>query len=136
MHRKGRAPSQRFRFEQYLDFLEAQGYAYDYSFLISESDDRYYHGPGNYFRKVAIGLKAVARRINDVIRMNRYDIIFISRRAFLTESMFFEKWFRKSKARLVFDIDDAVWIDAVSDYNKKFAWLKGKSNTINAKHSS
>jgi glycosyltransferase involved in cell wall biosynthesis len=131
MHREGRAPSQRFRFEQYFQYLLTQGYSYDYSFLISKKDDAFYHGPGNLLRKIYIGLKAVAIRLRDVVRMNRYDIIFISRRAFLTESMFFEKLFSKSRAKLVFDIDDAVWIDAVSDYNRKFAWLKGKSNTAN-----
>jgi glycosyltransferase involved in cell wall biosynthesis len=36
-----------------------------------------------------------------------------------------------SRAKLVFDLDDAVWIDALSDYNKKFGWLKGKPNTAN-----
>lgn len=131
MHRKGRAPSQRFRFEQYLDFLKAHGYDSDYSFLISKEDDKHYHGKGNILRKVWIGVKALLIRFRDVLHMNRYDIIFISRRAFLTESMFFERLFRLSHAKIVFDLDDAIWIDAVSHYNRRFAWLKGTSNTAN-----
>lgn len=131
MHRRGRAPSQRFRFEQYLEYLTENGIAWDYSVLISKADDRHYHGKGKLWRKAWIGLKAIFIRLRDVMRMNRYDVIFISRRAFLTESMFFERLFRKSRAKIIFDIDDAVWIDAVSDYNKRFAWLKGKSNTAN-----
>ncbi len=131
MHRKGRAPSQRFRFEQYLDYLTSQGFVCHYSTLISASDDPFYHGKGHLLKKVLIGMKALLIRIRDVLRMNQYDIIFISRRAFLTETMFFEWIFSHSRASIVFDIDDAIWIDAVSDYNRKFAWLKGKSNTQN-----
>ena len=39
-HRPGRSPSQRFRFEQYLPFLKENGYEYDFSYLISEKDDK------------------------------------------------------------------------------------------------
>lgn len=131
MHRKGRAPSQRFRFEQYLGNLRQHGYQCDYSTLISEKDDPFYHGSGQVFRKLLIGVKAVLIRLRDVLRMNRYDIIFISRRAFLTESMVFERILRLSRAKLIFDIDDAIWIDAVSHFNRRFAWLKGRSNTAN-----
>lgn len=131
MHRRGRAPSQRFRFEQYLDYLAQRGYDYDYSTLISEKDDHIYHGQGHFLMKVLVGIKALLIRFRDVLRMNRYDIIFVSRRAFLTESMLFERLLRFSKAKIIFDIDDAIWIDAVSPFNQRFAWLKGRSNTAN-----
>lgn len=131
IHPKDQAPSHRFRFEQYFDYFEANGFECVYSSVISKEDGRFYYAKGNTLRKVWIGLKAILKRFRDVINMNRYDIIFISRRAFLTEHMFFEWCFSKSKAKLIFDLDDAVWIDALSDYNKKFGWLKGKPNTAN-----
>lgn len=37
-HRQGRSPSQRFRYEQYIPYLESKGYVFDYSFLISKTD--------------------------------------------------------------------------------------------------
>jgi glycosyltransferase involved in cell wall biosynthesis len=131
IHPRDQAPSHRFRFEQYFSHFEANGFTCTYSSVISKEDGRYYYAKGNTLRKVWIGIKAVYKRFKDVLHMNRYDIIFISRRAFLTEHMFFEWCFSKSRAKLIFDLDDAVWIDALSDYNKKFGWLKGKPQTAN-----
>ena len=39
-HRQDRAPGQRFRFEQYLNFLKANGFDWEFSYLISEKDKR------------------------------------------------------------------------------------------------
>jgi glycosyltransferase involved in cell wall biosynthesis len=131
IHPRDQAPSHRFRFEQYFSYFESNGFECIYSGIISKEDGRFYYAKGNTIRKIWIGVKAAFKRLGDVIRMNHYDIIFISRRAFLTEHMFFEWCFSKSKAKIIFDLDDAVWIDSLSDSNKKFGWLKGKSNTAN-----
>lgn len=61
--------------------------------------------------------------------MNQYDIIFIAREAFMTGSIFFENRFRKSKAKIVYDFDDAIWIDVISQNNRALAWLKDANKT-------
>ena len=71
MHRKDRSPSQRFRFEQYLEFLKQNGYDYDFSFLISPEDDKVFYSPGNTFRKGIIFLKCFLKRLRDVLRANQ-----------------------------------------------------------------
>ena len=128
-HRPHRSPSQRFRFEQYLDFLRANGFEYDFSYLISASDDKVFYAPGNTFSKVLIFLTSAFRRMNDVLRAGKYDIIFVQREAFMTGSSFFEKRFSKSRAKLVFDFDDAIWNHDVSEANRKFEWLKDAAKT-------
>jgi glycosyltransferase involved in cell wall biosynthesis len=128
-HRKDRAPGQRFRFEQYFSFLEQNGYQCDLSFIISEADDKIMYAPGKYFEKALILLKASSIRLRDVIKVKQYDIVFICREAFLTGSIFFEKLFAKSKAKLVFDFDDAIWFLDISDANKKLSWLKNPAKT-------
>ncbi len=129
-HRPDRSPAQRFRFEQYLPFLKELGYDYDFSWLISEQDDKIFYTPGNLFNKSVIFLKSAIKRIKDVLRSDHYDIIFVQREAFMTGSSFFEKKFAKSRARLVFDFDDAIWNHDVSDANKSFGWLKDPSKTV------
>jgi glycosyltransferase involved in cell wall biosynthesis len=64
-----------------------------------------------------------------LLRKNEYDIIFIYREALMTRSIYFEKQFRKSKAKIVFDFDDAIWHFDISDANKKLGWLKDPSKT-------
>jgi glycosyltransferase involved in cell wall biosynthesis len=128
-HRKDRAPNQRFRFEQYFDFLTEQGYHCELSPLITAQDDPLFYRPGHYLSKIRIGLKAWQKRFADTLRMNDYDIIFIAREAFMTGSVFFEKKFRSSKAKIIYDFDDAIWIDVISPGNKALAWLKDAGKT-------
>ncbi len=129
VHRPGRSPSQRFRFEQYMEFLESNGWDYDFSYLISEKDDEVFYRKGYVLRKALIFIKAIFIRIKDVLNASEYDLIFIQREAFFTGTTFFEKRFSQSKAKLVFDFDDSIWLPNVSDANKKLQWLKDGAKT-------
>jgi len=123
-HRRNRAPGQRFRFEQFFDFLENNGFHCEHSSYISDYDDKYPYSKGAYFQKFRILLKAIYKRTEDVYNANKFDIIFINREALLLGSTFFERQFRKSKAKLVYDFDDSIWLGDTSDANKKLRWLK------------
>ena len=101
MHRRDRSPSQRFRFEQYLEFLKQQGFDYDFSYLISPEDDKIFYSPGNTVQKGIIFFKCFSKRLKDALNANQYDIIFIQREAFMTGTTFFEKQFAKSHYYLV-----------------------------------
>ncbi|NQY67352.1 MAG: glycosyl transferase family 1, partial [Flavobacteriales bacterium] len=113
-HRKGRSPSQRFRFEQYLDYFEENGYQYELSELIQEEDDDIFYRPGAYLKKLIILAKGYLKRLKDVRRANNFDIIFVQREAFSTGTYYFEKMFSKSSAKLIFDFDDSIWLPNVS----------------------
>ncbi len=128
-HRPNRSPSQRFRFEQYLTFFKENGWDYDFSYLISEKDDTIFYKKGHFFQKLIIILKAFNIRWKDVLRSSKYDIIFIQREAFITGTTFFEKKFSSSKAKIIYDFDDSIWLSNVSDANKKWNWLKNPNKT-------
>ncbi|MGE0590156.1 MAG: glycosyltransferase family 4 protein [Cyclobacteriaceae bacterium] len=131
IHPRNSAPSHRFRFEQYIPFFESNGFRCTYSTILPTHDARFYYAKSSTMIKIWIGIKAFLRRFKDLLLVRQYDIVFISRRAFLTEHMFFEWCISKLGVKIIFDLDDAVWIDALSDYNKKLGWLKGKPNTAN-----
>jgi glycosyltransferase involved in cell wall biosynthesis len=42
---------------------------------------------------------------------------------------FFEKQFKKSKAKIILDFDDAIWLNDVSEGNNNLAWLKNPMKT-------
>ncbi|MBS1652036.1 MAG: glycosyltransferase [Bacteroidetes bacterium] len=128
-HRPGRSPSQRFRFEQYLKWLTENGYTYHFSYTISENDDKSFYQKGKLFKKIIIILKTILIRIKDWFSYNQYDIVFVQREALLIGSTFFERKIKKSKAKLIFDFDDSIWLMNVSDGNKKFKWLKNPEKT-------
>ncbi|MBF9223812.1 glycosyltransferase family 4 protein [Hymenobacter ruricola] len=131
MHRPDRSPSQRFRFEQYIDYLRENGFDSDYSYLISAEDDKVLYSPGNYFGKLKIFLKSAAKRLGNVLDLGKYDIVFIQREAFMIGTTLFEKLFAKSKAKVVFDFDDSIWRnqgEAVGA-NTKLLFLKNPDKT-------
>lgn len=128
-HRKDRAPGQRFRFEQYLDYLEANGFDIEFSYFLNEKDDKIFYSNGNYFGKFLIIFKNIFLRIKNVSNVNKYDIIFIYREATVLGTIFFEKLLSKNKAKIIFDFDDSIWLENISEGNKNLAWLKRADKT-------
>lgn len=128
-HRKDRAPNQRFRFEQYLDYLREHGFDCQLSYLISAEDDRVMYRPGHYFAKAMIGMRAAWRRMKDVWRRNQYDLIFVCREGFLTGTTFFEERLAGARAPMIYDFDDAIWHFDVSEANKNIGWMKNPGKT-------
>lgn len=128
-NRKDRSPGQRFRFEQYIQHLEENGYVCDLSPLLKdEREDKLFYSPGNYFQKALILLNSFKRRYADLRKAKQYDVIFIYREALFTRSIFFEKQFAK-RSKVILDFDDSIWLQNVSDANKKFVFLKNADKT-------
>lgn len=133
-HRLNRSPSQRYRFEQYLDFLKSEGWTWELSEIINEKDDKLFYSAGNYLNKAWILFKSLFIRLNDLRRAKKFDAIFIQREALLLGSSFFEKHFFK-RSKVVFDFDDSIWLLDTSPENKKFEFLKNPDKTkINIAH--
>lgn len=128
-HRKGRSPGQRFRFEQYLEYLKENGFEYEFSPLLDATDDKRFYAKGNFLGKLVVLIKSTFRRLKDLFRAKRFDIIFIYREAFMLGTIFFEKHFKKSGAKIVFDFDDAIWLPNVSEGNQKLQALKNHDKT-------
>jgi glycosyltransferase involved in cell wall biosynthesis len=129
-HRPDRSPSQRFRYEQYLDYLRNHHFECELSYLISEKDDEFFYREGHIFKKTIVVAKAAVKRGLDCIRANKFDIIFIQREAFMLGTTFFERLFKRSKAKLIYDFDDAIWIHDESTVNQYTRFLKNPSKTL------
>ncbi|MBL7982753.1 MAG: glycosyltransferase family 4 protein [Flavobacteriales bacterium] len=128
-HRPDRSPSQRYRLEQFIGHFEANGYSVVYANLLGRLGDRVLYSRGRLFLKLLLLVKAFFRRLRDVWRVKKDDIVIIHREAFLTRGTFFEKALRSRTRHLVFDFDDAIWHMDVSEANKRLSWLKDPSKT-------
>ena len=129
LHRPDRSPSQRFRIDHYLKFLEENGFEFDYSYLISAADDRIFYSKGHYLYKAWIVLKSILKRLKDLRKLSSYDLIFVQREAFMLGTAFFEKRYARARAKLIFDFDDAIWLHQVSESNRKLSFLKNAGKT-------
>ena len=128
-HRKDRAPGQRFRFEQYMDFLSRNGFPNELSYLVSEVDDKVLYTRKNYHKKYLFSLRSLAKRRADLKRLDEFDIVFIFREALMTRSTFFENAAKAKGKKIVFDFDDAIWLMNISDANKLFSFMKKPGKT-------
>ncbi len=130
-HRPDRSPSQRYRFEQYIPYFEAQGYKCHWAFLLNEKDDKIFYANGHFIKKAWLNVKFVIKRIKDVIVSGNYDLVFIQREAIFLGTSVFEYLF-SLRTKVIFDFDDAIWLPNVSESNKKFLWLKNPSKVKKA----
>src|ERR1700739_1670252 len=129
-HRLNRSPSQRYRFEQYITFLEKNNFKCELSYFISAKDDKVFYSGGKTINKFWILIKAILHRVKDTFRYNSYDIVFVQRETIMIGSSYFEKRIRKSRAKYIFDFDDSIWLMDTSDGNKKYEWLKNPEKTV------
>jgi glycosyltransferase involved in cell wall biosynthesis len=124
-HRFDRSPGQRYRFEQYMPYLEAEGFECVYSpILVDAQEDKDFYSPGNYLNKFSLFLKGAWRRWKDGRRAKNFDIVFVYREAFMTGTIFFEKMLKQSGAKIIYDFDDAIWNHDISAANRALGWLK------------
>lgn len=128
LHRPDRSPSQRYRFEQFQPYLEANGFEFEYFYLIRAQDDQKFYGAGNYMTKIGILIRSILKLWFKSFSASKYDFVFVQREAFMLGTVFFEKRFAK-KTKMLFDFDDSIWLQNVSEGNKKLSFLKDAAKT-------
>jgi glycosyltransferase involved in cell wall biosynthesis len=120
------SPSQRFRVEAFEPWLASQGVSVETLWTLDRDDLRVFYGPAPAHAKARVAARALARRLRSVTPTSlrrRYDAFFVQREAFFLAGAWSE-WLAHLQAPIVYDFDDAVWIHAVSEANRRFAFLK------------
>lgn len=120
-----KAPSQRFRFEQYLSHWKEGQHTIDAFPFLSETSWSFFYHTGKPIQKVGALLKGFFKRLGLLFKIYQFDLIFIHREASPIGPPVFEwlvaKVFRK---KIIFDFDDAIWLPNYSKQHAKFQFLK------------
>ncbi len=120
----GYAPSQRFRFEQYLSALEQDFEIKQGSFWSEKSWLSLYKNT-NLFIKIFNFISAFLNRFFLLFKVSKYDYVFIHREATPIGPPIIEFLITKVlRRKIIYDFDDAIWIHNVSDKNKSVKYLK------------
>jgi glycosyltransferase involved in cell wall biosynthesis len=126
----GTAASQRFRFEQYLGFLEQAGIAYRLEPFLDQDTWKILYKPGHQRAKLTGILRGFARRIRVLARVPAYDFVFIHREAAPLGPPVLEWLIGKVLGKkIIFDFDDAIWLPNTSAHNKIATHLKWHRKT-------
>lgn len=124
VHPRNSSPSQRYRFEQFEPYLQEQDVEVEYSPALTTSDLAAFSGTASIQAKTSLALRALGRRVWSVRpRLRHFDLVLVQREAFFLFNAWAE-WIAHLQAPLVLDFDDAIWIHAISDANRRFKWLK------------
>ena len=121
----GRAPSQRFRFEQYLDALVANGHQYRLAPFLSVATWDILYKPGQTVAKALGILGGFGRRVGLLFSVPGYDYVFVHREAAPVGPPVFEWLMAKVLGKkIIYDFDDAIWLANTSEANKIAAGVK------------
>ncbi|MBI2374140.1 MAG: glycosyltransferase family 4 protein [Deltaproteobacteria bacterium] len=125
---QGTAPSQRFRFEQYIPRLEAAGFEVVEDPFWSDEAWRILYRPGHHAEKSLELARGFLRRLRAVLDARRFDWVFIHLEATPIGPPIIEAMLFILGRKVVFDIDDAIFMPPPAERSKRlFSRLKWRS---------
>ena len=122
---RSEAPSQRFRFEQQIEFLEANGIECHFQSFWDLNAWRVLYLSGNVLAKTLGFVRGWLRRFSLLFRLGGYDRVFLHREAAPVGPPVIEWLIAKVlRKKIIYDFDDAIWLPNVSDSNRFAARIK------------
>jgi glycosyltransferase involved in cell wall biosynthesis len=127
------AAASRFRVIGVAPYLRDAGIEVDFRPFLSSALFREFYAKGHRVVNAARMAAAVSRRLRLLLRGGRYDAVFVQREAALVGPAVIESvltdWF---DLPMVFDFDDAIWLDAVegSTHPRLARWVKAPGKTF------
>lgn len=129
-HPVGYAPGQRLKYEQYFDIFREAGYDITVSPFMSQAFQKIVYKKGKFLQKAFWTIAGYVRRVYDLFRIRNYDVVY----TFLWVAPFappvFEKLTRKLAKKMIYDIDDLVFLNPPSSTNPLIHYLRSPKNHI------
>lgn len=120
----GTVPGQRFRIEQWRSHLEAEGISVDFLPFADIQLASLLHRSGHWAEKITGIAGAFVRRAVEVATAPRYDVILIYRALCWAGPAILEHLLSLTRRPIIFDFDDAIFLEHTSAANKGLGWLK------------
>lgn len=122
---KGKAPSQRFRFEQYIQEFEKTGFRIHFHSFLNEKTWKTIYKEQKTLTKVRGMIGSFLRRWGLLFQLGKADEILIHREAAQLGPPIFEWIIAKIlRKKYIYDFDDAIWLPNFSESNARFHRLK------------
>ncbi|MGJ3235040.1 glycosyltransferase [Marivirga sp.] len=126
------APSQRFRFEQYLNILEKEGYSFQLAPFLNLKAWKILYKSGNSAKKIGWLVISFIKRFILLFQLSAYEFIFIHREATPLGPPFFEWTIRFIwRKKIIYDFDDAIWLEDPNEKGSLKARIKWKTKVKN-----
>jgi L-malate glycosyltransferase len=126
----GVAPSQRLKYEQYVDYFEAQGYDVKTSSFVTKAFWKVIYKKGFFLQKILFTLLGYAFRCRDLFRLRKYDVVYVHLWVTPLGLPFFEFMVLLIAKKVVYDIDDLVFLHQGNQVNTLASALKGRNKSL------
>jgi glycosyltransferase involved in cell wall biosynthesis len=116
------SPSQRFRFEQYIEIVRDKGHFVQVQSFLDSPNWKQFYTSGGYASKALTLLRGFSKRVLILFNASSFDFIFIHREAAPLGPPVIE-WIlaRILRKKIIYDFDDAIWL---TDRADEPGWLK------------
>jgi glycosyltransferase involved in cell wall biosynthesis len=125
-HPENVVPGQRLKYEQYFDSWREAGYEVSVSPFYSERMQSILYSKGKTLEKVFWVVMGYFKRFKELFTLGNYDLVYI----FLWVTPFgyplIERLFVSFNKRVVYDIDDAIFIKSESIINRSMDFIRGR----------
>lgn len=124
----GTGAGQRLKFEQYYPDWRASGFQVEVSPFADPPLWRVLFTPGHFVSKVLGVARGYVRRTRDILRLGRYDLVYVHQWVTPLGPPLFESLARLLARRLVFDLEDNVLAghSGAVQPNPLIRWLRGR----------
>lgn len=126
-HPENVAPSQRLKYEQYFHYFRDNGYDITVSPFMTRRFWDIVYRKGHHLEKALWTLYGYLVRVYDLFRAPSYDGIYIHLWVAPFGPPVFERLSYRLGRRIIYDIDDMVFLKPKSKANPFIAWLKSPS---------
>jgi glycosyltransferase involved in cell wall biosynthesis len=123
-HPENVAPGQRLKYEQYFGFLREAGYEITVSSFMTLRFWNIVYKKGRTPEKIFWVGFGYLKRVFDLMRIRRYDGLYIFLNVTPLGGAFFEYLYRLFAKKIIYDIDDLVFLGKTSAVNKGISALK------------
>ncbi|MBC7654935.1 MAG: glycosyltransferase, partial [Oligoflexus sp.] len=124
------APSQRLKFEQYYSIFQQNGFELSQDSFMSQNFWNIAYKKGYYFLKIYHTLLAYIRRLYLLFFIKKYDIIYIHLWCTPFGFPFYEWLIKKLARKVIYDIDDMIYLGNTSENNKIIGFLKSTQKVM------
>lgn len=125
------APSQRLKYEQYFDAFRADGWEITVKPFIKQPFWKIIYQPGNTFKKAYCTATSYKARFQLLSEAGKYDVVYLHLWGTPFGPPLFEKLLRKKAKRLIYDIDDLVYLkNTKSKAHPMVTWIKGRKKPL------
>lgn len=124
--------SNRLRVEQYAPLLKERGISLTVSPFFDDATYRILYQPGHAAGKALGVARGVLRRLRDLLRARRYDLVLVHRESAPLGPPLVERALGLLGRRYVFDFDDAIQLAPVHPSNRRWGFLRHPSRVSTA----